>query len=112
MQSPVFRLALAAVATLIVTLTPSTLTYKQAASACGTSALGSVTFTLGHSRSASLPGVTEQVDTSSSGVDTITFTRTSSGESAVVTANGHAHTVSAKNVQAKWHNQLACVLPD
>ncbi len=121
MKSPVIRLALvallaavmqtAAPAASAITLSPSTLTFKQAASACG-GALGSVTFTLGHARSSSLAGVTEQVDTSSSGVDTITFTRSSSGESAVVTANGHNHTVSAKNVQAKWHNQLACIMPD
>ena len=93
-----------------VTLQPGSLSYKQAVSAC-TGALGSVTFTLGHARSASLPGVSEDVDTSSSGIDTITFTD-SSGKSGTAVANGHNHTVTAKNVQVKWHNQLACIMPD
>jgi hypothetical protein len=93
-----------------VTLQPSTLSFKQALSACSGS-LGSITFTLGHARAASLPGVTEQVDTSSAGIDTITFTN-ANGKSASATANGHNRTVSAKNVQVKWKEQLACVSPD
>jgi hypothetical protein len=94
-----------------VNLQPSTLTFKQAISACSGS-LGSVTFTLGHARVASLPGVTEQVDTSSAGVDSITFTNETTGKSASATANGHTHMVNAKNAQVKWKNQLACINPD
>lgn len=113
--SAFFALALgtaaASAASSPVTLTPSTLTFKQAASACS-GALGTVTFTLGHVRAGSLPGVTEQVDTSSSGIDTIVFSSASAGKSATAVANGHNHTVSAKNVQVKWKNQLACIMPD
>ena len=94
-----------------VTLQPSTLTFKQALSACSGS-LGSITFTLGHARVASLPGVSDQTDTSSAGIDTVTFTNDKTGQSAVVKANGHGNTVTAKNVQVKWKNQLACVNPD
>ena len=93
-----------------VTLQPSSLSYKQATAACA-GALGSITFTLGHARAASLTGVAEDVDTSTSGIDTITFSD-SSGKSATAVANGHNHTVAAKNVQVKWHNQLACIMPD
>ncbi|HEY1656686.1 MAG TPA: hypothetical protein VGF86_16395 [Candidatus Tumulicola sp.] len=93
-----------------VTLKPSTLSFKHAVSACS-GALGTVTFTLGHSRVAGLPGVTEQIDTSGSGIDTITFTD-AAGKSAVAVANGHSHTVSAKNVKVKWNEQLACVMSD
>jgi len=94
-----------------VTLSPSTLTFKQAAAACA-GALGTVTFTLGHSRAGSLAGVSEQVDTSSSGIDTIVFSNDATGKSATAVANGHKRTVSAKNVQVKWKNQLACIMPD
>jgi hypothetical protein len=94
-----------------VTLQPSSLSFKQAASACSGS-LGSVTFTLGHARVAALHDVTEDVDTSSSGVDVVTFTNETTGKSATATANGHSHTVTAKNVQVKWKNQLACINPD
>jgi type 1 fimbria pilin len=94
-----------------VTLHTSTLSFKQAVAACS-GALGTVTFTLGHARVASLPGVAEQVDTSSSGIDTITFANDATGKSAVAIANGHKLTVSAKNVQVKWNNQLACVMSD
>lgn len=93
-----------------VTLGPSTLTFKQAAAACS-GALGTVTFTLGHARTGSLPGVTEQVDSSSSGIDTIVFSN-AAGKSATAVADGHKHTVSAKNVQVKWKNQVACIMPD
>lgn len=94
-----------------VTLKSSTLTFKQAASAC-TGALGAVSFTLGHARIVGLPGVTEQVDTSSSGIDVVTFDNDASGKSATATVNGHKNTVSAKNVEVKWNEQLACVMPD
>jgi hypothetical protein len=103
--------AAAGAASQTVTLQPSSLSFKQAISACSGS-LGSVTFTLGHARVAAQPGVSEDVDTSASGIDSVTFTNDATGKSAVATANGHARTVSAKNVQAKWKNQLACVNPD
>ena len=103
--------AAVAVASQTVTLQPSSLSFKQAISACSGS-LGSVTFTLGHSRVAAQPGVSEDVDTSSAGIDTVTFTNDATGKSAVATANGHEHKVTAKNVQAKWKNQLACINPD
>ena len=113
--SALFALALgtaaASAAASPVTLGPSTLTFKQAAAACS-GALGTVTFTLGHARVGSLAGVSEQVDASSAGIDTIVFTQEASGKSATAVADGHKRTVSAKNVQVKWKNQLACVMPD
>ncbi|MGA8534732.1 MAG: hypothetical protein WB615_11530 [Candidatus Tumulicola sp.] len=98
-------------ATSTVTLHPSTLTFKQAISTCAGS-LGSVTFTLGHARVASVAGVSDQTDTSSAGIDVVTFTNDKTGQSAVAKANGHTSTVSAKNVQVKWKNQVACINPD
>jgi hypothetical protein len=92
------------------TITPSSLTFKQALAACP-GALGSVTFSLGHARVAAAVDVTMQSDVSSSGVETITLT-SEKGPSATVVANGHDHTVAAKNVQVKWKGQLACVMPD
>lgn len=92
-----------------VTLSPGTLSFKQAAAACS-GALGTVAFTLGHTRVGALAGVTEEVDTSPTGIDTITFA--SGDKSASVVANAHKNTVSAKHVQVKWHNQLACIMPD
>lgn len=113
--SALFALALgsaaASAAASPVTLSPSTLTFKQAAAACS-GALGTVTFTLGHARAGSLAGVSEQVDTSSAGIATIAFTNDATGKSATAIADGHKHSVSAKNVQVKWKNQLACVMPD
>lgn len=103
--------AAAGAAAQTVTIAPSSLSFKQAISGCSGS-LGSVTFTLGHARVAPQPGVSEDVDTSASGVDVVTFTNDATGKSAVATADGHAHTVSAKNVQAKLKNQLACINPD
>jgi hypothetical protein len=94
-----------------VTLSPGTLSFKQAAAACP-GALGTISFTLGHTRAGALAGVTEQVDTSPTGIDTVTFAHESSGTSASVIANAHKNTVSAKHVQVKWHNQLACIMPD
>lgn len=93
-----------------ITLDSLTLTFKQAASACP-GALGTVTFTLGHARIGSLPGVSEQTDTSASAIDTVTFAN-DAGKSATAVANGHKNAVSAKNVQVKWKNQLACIMPD
>jgi type 1 fimbria pilin len=95
-----------------VTLKSSTLTFKQAVAACQPGALGAVSFTLGHARIVGLPGVSEQVDTSSSGIDVVTFDNDASGKSATATVNGHKNTVSAKNVKVKWNEQLACVMPD
>jgi hypothetical protein len=102
--------ATASAATAPVTLEPGSLSYKEAAAACH-GALGTVTFTLGHTRVASLPGVSEQVDTSATGIDTITLTDNKTGATATVVANGHSRTVTAKNVQVKWNHQLACVMP-
>ncbi|MBV8374281.1 MAG: hypothetical protein JO302_02120 [Candidatus Eremiobacteraeota bacterium] len=93
-----------------VTLAASSMTFKQALSACP-GALGSVTFSLGHSRVAAASGISTQTDTSSAGIDTITFSG-SGGASASVIANGHDRSVSGKHVEAKAKNQVACVMPD
>jgi hypothetical protein len=93
-----------------VTLTASSLSFKQALAACP-GALGSITFTLGHSRVAAASGVSTQTDTSSAGVDTITFSG-AGGAGATVVANGHDRSVSGKHVAAKMKNQVGCVMPD
>jgi hypothetical protein len=87
------------------------MSFKQALAACTGSALGSITFTLGHSRVAAASGVSTQTDTSSAGVDTITFSGVG-GASAAIVANGHDRSVSGKHVEAKAKNQVACVMPD
>jgi hypothetical protein len=92
-----------------VTLTPSSMTFKQALAACP-GALGSVTFTLGHVRVAAASDVSTQTDTSSAGIDTITFS--GAGGGATVIANGHSHSVSGKHLETKARNQVACVMPD
>lgn len=92
-----------------VTLTPSSMSFKDAISSCA-GALGSVSFTLGHARIASQAGVSDDTDTTSAGIDTVTFVG-SGGKSAVVTVNAHDMTVSAKNMSKKG-NQLVCVMPD
>lgn len=118
MKAPVVFVALivlagalhASAATSSVTLTASSLTFKQALAACP-GALGTVTFSLGHARVAEAAGVSSQSDTTSAGVDTVTFTNDKS-QSATVIVNGHDRTVSGKNVQVKWKGQLACVMPE
>jgi len=94
-----------------VTLQPISMTFKQAVSVCG-GTLGSITFTLGHARVVGQPGVTEAVDTAASGIDVVTFTNDSTGKSATATANGHEHTVTAKNVEVRSRNSVACIKPD
>lgn len=92
-----------------LTVKASSLSFKQALAACP-NALGSVSFTLGHSRVATASGVSADVDTNASGVDTVTFS--GNGKSATVVANGHDMTVSGKNVSAKANGQVACVMPE
>ncbi len=92
-----------------VTLSGSSLSFKQALSACP-GALGSVTFVLGHSRVVATPGVSTQTDTTQAGIDTVTFSGNGKGASVVV--NGHDRSVSGKHVQPTSRNQVACVLPD
>jgi hypothetical protein len=106
-----FGAANANAATSTVTVSPSRLTFSQAMSACP-GAMGTVTFTLGHARVASMPDVLQWVDTSSAGIDTITFGNGKTGQRAVATTNGHNNTVTAKNVQLKSRNQVACVMAE
>lgn len=99
----------AAAASGSVTVKPGSLSYKQALAACP-KALGAVTFTLGHARLASAPGVTYTVDTSDAGIDTATLT--GAAGSATVTANAHDRTITGKNVTLKYNGQVACVAAD
>jgi hypothetical protein len=92
-----------------VTLTGSSMSFKQSLSACP-GALGSVTFALGHSRVVAAPGVSTQTDTTGAGIDTVTFS--GNGKSASTVVNGHDRSVSGKHVQPASRNQVACVMPD
>lgn len=91
------------------TLKPSSMSYQQALAACP-GALGSVTFTLGHSRVAAAPGVATDSDADTAGVETVKFVGAKGAQSTIVT-NGHAHTVSGNNVTAKANGTVACVMP-
>lgn len=93
-----------------VTLKPSSMTFQQSLAACP-GALGAVTFTLGHSRVAAAAGIDTDSDADAAGVETVQFTGTK-GAMATIVANGHARTVSGKNVTAKANGSVACVMPD
>jgi hypothetical protein len=93
-----------------VTLKPSSMTFQQALAACP-GALGSVTFSLGHSRVAAAAGVSTDTDADAAGVETVKFAGTK-GEAATIVANGHARSVNGKNVTAKANGSVACVMPD
>jgi hypothetical protein len=110
MQSPIFRLALTAA--FFITLTNSTLTFKDALAACGPGTLGSVSFILGHVRAASKPGVTQEEDTTTNGISTVRFTQTSTQKQALIIADGRYRSVTATNVHAAKSNQVACISPD
>jgi hypothetical protein len=92
-----------------VTLKPSSMSFQQALAACP-GALGSVTFTLGHSRVAAAAGVDTDSDADAAGVETVKFLG-AKGAQATIVANGHAHTVSGNNVTAKANGSVACVMP-
>lgn len=93
-----------------VTLKSSSMNFQQALATCP-GALGSVTFTLGHARVAAAAGVATDSDADAAGVETVQFTGVK-GAAATIVANGHARTVSGKNVTAKANGQVACVMPE
>jgi hypothetical protein len=93
-----------------VTLKPSSATFQQALAACP-NALGSVTFTLGHSRVGAAAGVATDTDADTAGVETVQFMG-AKGATATIVANGHARTVSGKNVTTKGNGSIACVMAD
>lgn len=92
-----------------VTLKPSSLNFEQALAACP-GALGSVTFSLGHSRVAAAPGVSTDSDADAAGVETVKFVG-AKGAAATIIANGHARTISGNNVTTKSNGSVACVMP-
>lgn len=92
-----------------VTLKPSSMNFQQSLAACP-GALGSVTFTLGHSRVAAAAGVATDSDADAAGVETVKFVG-AKGATATIVANGHARTVSGNNVAAKANGTVACVMP-
>ena len=93
-----------------VTLKPSSMTFAQALAACP-GALGSVTFSLGHSRVAAAAGVSIDTNANAAGVDTVKLVGTK-GAAATIVANGHTHAVSGKNITTKANGSVACVIPD
>jgi hypothetical protein len=92
-----------------VTLKPSSASFQQALAACP-GALGSVTFTLGHSRVAAGAGVDTDSDADAAGVETVKF-GDAKGAQATIVANGHARTVSGDKVTVKSNGTIACVMP-
>jgi hypothetical protein len=94
------------------TLHSSSMTFKQAESACA-GALGSITFALGHARAHAASGVDmREQSPSPSGIATITFSDKAKGKSATVSVNGHNRSVSGKHVTAKKSATVACVSAD
>lgn len=92
-----------------VTLKTGSVSFKQALADCP-GALGTVSFTLSHTRIAAAPGVSDDTDTS--GTTGTTVFDNGKGGTATVTTNGQNHTVSAKNVKPAANGQVACIAPD
>ena len=93
-----------------VTVTPSRITFAQALEACPSGSLGTISFTLGHLRSAGRAGVDTDIDDATHTSQTVTFSR--SGRSAIGTVNAAENTVSAKHVALASRNRVACIFPD
>ena len=93
-----------------VTIHSSNVSFSQAMSACP-NALAGVSIALGHVRVAALAGVDSDIAESANGIETVTLTG-AGGKSATVVVNGHANTVSAKNVTTARRSSVACIAPD
>ena len=98
----------ASAATKTVTLSPSSMSFKQAMAACP-GALAAITMVQHHVRIAEQAGVSSDVDDSSPTAQAISLS--SSGGSAMVAANAQAYTVSAKNVTLSGKS-VACIAAD
>jgi hypothetical protein len=94
-----------------VTLHATNMTFKEAITTCA-GALGSVTFSLGHTRLQAADGVNTDEDETSPGAGSVTFTNASNGKSATATINAAKRSVSAKHLTVKGNNSVACVYPD
>lgn len=86
------------------------MSFKEALSTCA-GTLGSVAFTLGHIRVQTADGVDTDSNASAPGVESITFNGPK-GQSAIVSVNAQTRSVSAKHLEVKANNSVACILPD
>jgi len=95
-----------------VTLHDSNVTFKRALQSC-TGALGSVSFALGHARTAAADGVdTDESALDTSGMMTVVFQSADGSKSAHVAIDQRKRLVSAKNVRVEMNRSVACVSPD
>lgn len=95
----------------VAVLKDSTVTFKDAQSACA-GALGSVTFSLGHARAHAASGAELQENTTgNAGVVTMVFTDKTAGKTSTVEVNGHNRSVTGAGVTVKRNGAVACVMP-
>jgi|SRR5579883_210306 len=93
-----------------VTVTPSSIGFKEALAACPAGTLAAISITLGHMRVSEAPGVNSDVDDANPNAQTIALS--SSGKSATANVNAAKHTVAAKHVTLASGKRVACVAPD
>jgi hypothetical protein len=91
-----------------VTVSGSSMTFKDAMKACGPGPLAAITFASSHLRVAEQPGVTVDLDAGSPTAQVVTLSSLT-GASAVATIDAVAHTVTAKHVTLAAGKQVACV---
>ena len=93
-----------------VTITPSSIGFKEALAACPAGSLAAISITLGHVRVAEAPGVDSDIDATNPNAQTVGLS--SSGKSATASVNAAKHTVAAKHVTLASGKRVACVAPD
>ncbi|HTU80647.1 MAG TPA: hypothetical protein VMF61_00870 [Candidatus Acidoferrales bacterium] len=92
-----------------VTVTSSSIGFKQAMAACPNS-LASVSFALGHVRIAEQPGVASDLDDTNPESQTLIL-RAADGTSGNVQIDAKSRSVKGVNVKAAEHNTVACIGP-
>jgi hypothetical protein len=93
------------------TLHNSNVSFKDALKACP-GALGSVSFSLGHSRVATSTGVETDETYSGNGTVHVVLQDSSGKKSARATIDQTRRSVSAKNTRTGLNGTVACVFPD
>lgn len=92
-----------------VTVTPSSLTFKEALQACPQGTLAAITLTLGHLRIAEAAGVDSDVDDANPNAQSIALAKGSL--SGTATVNASKNTVTARHVSLASRRRVACVAP-
>jgi hypothetical protein len=100
----------AAAATTSVTVTPSSIGFKQALAACPAGTLAAITLTLGHVRVSEAAGVDSDIDSANPSAHTVTLT--SGSRTGTATVNATKNMVSAKHVTLASAKRVACVASD